>query len=70
MEAFGKYDGVDIYNQLVDRLGEQRNQCLPLVNICIRVWMDMLINNNIGDLWADLSPLDFDKWRADATRKA
>ena len=68
-EAFGEDDGIDLYNQLIGMIGEREKQCLPLVNMCLRAWMDRLANDETGNLWADLSPLDFDKWRADAIRK-
>ena len=32
--------------------------------------MEKLQNNETSNLWADLSPLDFDKWRVDAIRVA
>ena len=32
--------------------------------------MEKLQNNKTGILWADLSPLAFDKWRTDAIRVA
>lgn len=63
---FGEGDGIGMYNQLLDIIGEQDKKCLPLVNLCLRAWLDKLSEDETGDLWADLSPLSFDKWKANA----
>ena len=63
LKLFGRDEGVDIYNKLLDVIGEQEKACLPLVNSCLRVYMDKLTEDM--DLWDDLSPLSFDKWKAE-----
>ena len=68
VEMFGEDDGIGIYNGLIELIGEREKQCLPLINMCLRAWMDKLSVDM--DLWADLSPLDFDKWLADAMTTA
>ena len=49
-------------------IGEREKNWLPFVNMCLRAWMEMLSDDL--DLWADLSPLDFDKWLAEEMTKA
>ena len=66
IEMFGDGDGIGMYNQLLEIIGEQDKTCLPLVNMCLRAWLDKLLEDESGDIWADLSPLSFDKWKADA----
>ena len=67
LSLFGRDEGVDIYNKLLDVIGEQDKGCLPLVNRCLRVYIDKLTEDM--DLWDDLSPLSFDKWKADELQK-
>ena len=68
VEMFGEDDGIGIYNGLIELIGEREKQCLPLVNMCLRAWMEKLTVDM--DLWADLSPLDFDQWLEDAMTAA
>lgn len=68
VETFGEDDGIYIYNALVQTIGEQDKKCLPLVNLCLRTWMDKLSEDM--ELWADLSPLDFNKWKDEEMKKA
>ena len=42
VEMFGKDDGIGMYNQLVEIIGEQEKKCLPLVNMCLRAWLDRI----------------------------
>ena len=35
------------------------------MNLCLRAWLDKLSEDEIHDIWADLSPLSFDKWKVD-----
>ena len=49
-------------------IGEREKKCLLFVNMCLHAWMEKLSDD--VDLWADLSPLDFDKWLANETRNA
>ena len=36
--------------------------CLPLANMCLCAWMEMMVND--PELWADSSSLHFDTWLA------
>ena len=56
-------EGVNIYNKLMDVIGEQDKGCLPLINRCLRIYLDKLTKDM--DLWDDLYSLSFDKWKAD-----
>ena len=67
---FGEDDGIGMYNQLVEIIGEQDKKCLPLVNMCLRAWLDRISNNEDGNIWADLSPLSFDNWKEEEMKKA
>ena len=58
-----------MYNLLIQNIGERDKKCLSLFNICLRIWMDRLSEDLYGSLWSDISPLDFDKWLDDATKK-
>ena len=58
VDHFGEC-GTWIYNTLRDNIGEREKNCLPFINLCLRVWMQMLIEET--DIFADWSPLDFDK---------
>ena len=68
IEYYGEDDSIRIYNELIGMIGEREKKCLPFVNMCLRAWMEMLSNDL--DLWADLSPLDYDKWLAEEIVKA
>ena len=52
--------GIDIYNDLIEIIGEQDKNCLPFVNMCLRTWLNHLIVDT--DLLGDMSPFNFDKW--------
>jgi hypothetical protein len=62
VDAFSE-EGIPIYNELLNNIGERDKQCMPFVNMCLRAWMNRLSEDL--DLWADLSLLDFDKWLAE-----
>jgi len=68
VEMFGEDDGIYIYNALIGMIGEQDKKCLPLVNLCLRTWMDKLSEDM--ELWADLSPLDFRTWKDNEMKQA
>jgi len=70
IEMFGEDDGIGMYNQLVEIIGEQDKKCLPLINMCLRAWMNRLSEDEDGNIWADLSPLSFDKWKEEEMKKA
>ena len=52
--------GIDIYNDLIEIIGEQDKNCLLFVNMCLRTWLNHLIVDT--DLLGDMSPFNFDKW--------
>jgi len=58
-ESFG-YEGIHMYNELVDLIGKREKKCLPFVHMCLRVWMRQLVGK--PDLLADLSVLNFEAW--------
>ena len=70
INMFGEDDGIGMYNQLVEIIGEQEKKCLPLVNMCLCAWLDRLSEVEDGNIWADLSPLSFDTWKADEMKNA
>ena len=61
-EEFGPM-GIHIYDDLIEIIGERDEDCLPFVNVCLRTWMEHLRDD--ADIWADMSPLNFDKWLLD-----
>ena len=52
-------DGYWIYKSLIENIGEREKRCLPFVNMCLCVWMVMLVDDM--DLFADTTLLNFDK---------
>lgn len=59
---FGE-DGIHVYNDLLEIIGERDKNCLPFVNLCLRTWLDHL---KVGtDVQIDFALLDFDKWVED-----
>lgn len=66
IEMFGDDDGIGMYNHLLEIIGEQDKTCLPFVKVCLRAWLDKISEDESSDIWADVSSLSFDKWKADA----
>ena len=40
-----------------------------LACVFVHGYLEKLLEDKTGDIWADLSPLSFDKWKADAMIK-
>ena len=59
---FGKI-GIQVYNDLVEIIGERDKNCFPFVNMCLRTWMEH--HSDDADKWADLYLFEFDKWVTD-----
>ena len=49
VEMFGEDDGIGMYNQLVEIIGEQEKKCLPLVNMCLHAWLDSIADDEDGN---------------------
>ena len=58
-QEFGD-EGIDIYNDLMEIIGERDKNCLPFMNMCLRTWLHHLVID--GDLLDDMSPFNFDEW--------
>ena len=54
LDYFGEC-GTWMYNALRDNIREREKNCLPFINLCLRIWMQMLIEET--DVFADWSPL-------------
>ena len=62
VDAFGEEEGVHIYNELISCIPDDTKKAMPLVNMALRAWREMLEIDEDGNGWANLSAFDFDQW--------
>ena len=58
-DSFGE-EGIWVYNTMIENIGEREKCSLPFVNMCLRSWMDRLLEDI--DLWPNMNLLQYDKW--------
>ena len=58
VESFG-YEGIDVYNELISNISENMKQSVPFINMRLRAWSKKLEEDDDGNIWANLSLLDF-----------